>query len=162
MITDNPEIRARVLEWQRRYNIQDGDPAMALLELLNLYYRPQVDPAPGANTPQAPVQISPESIVEPLKLSVLPALDRLAFQTQELKNHMETVSLEGFVKQIEGYHEGIDYCTKKLDVIKRETDALLARVEKAASSIRPVTTGAVLLLMGIAFGVGYVLRTILR
>jgi hypothetical protein len=34
---ENPEIQAKVLEWQRRYNIPDGDPAMALLELLNIY-----------------------------------------------------------------------------------------------------------------------------
>ena len=36
-MSDNSEIQMKILEWQRRYNIADGDPAMALIELLNIY-----------------------------------------------------------------------------------------------------------------------------
>jgi len=50
------------------------------------------------------------------------------------------------VKQIETYHEGIDYCTKKLDVVKKETDALVIRVDKVGSQIKPITRGAVITL----------------
>jgi len=36
-MTNDPEIKARILEWQRKYHIRDDDPAMALIELLTIY-----------------------------------------------------------------------------------------------------------------------------
>jgi hypothetical protein len=41
-MNENSEIRAKVLEWQRRHNIQDNDPALALIDLLDIYDRQPV------------------------------------------------------------------------------------------------------------------------
>jgi len=160
MTIDNPEIRAKVLEWQKKNNIEDGDPALALLELINIY---QIG-APG----QGPVVASTvdadavSQISEAIKTSFLPAIDRLVFQSQELQKKLDTLNLEGFTQKIEAYHEGIDYCTKKLDVVKKESDNLALKIEKTASSIKPITTGAVLLLMGVCGVLGFILANVLR
>ncbi len=37
MSISDPELRAQVLEWQKKHQIRDDDPAMALIELLNIY-----------------------------------------------------------------------------------------------------------------------------
>lgn len=165
-MTDNPELRAKILDWQRRYNIQDGDPAIALLELVQFMAPPaQAPQVVESQAPPAPAnvtaEVSSESVTEAMRTILLPATERISFQGQELQQKLENIDFDKFVKQIEGYHEGIDYCTKKLDVIKKETDALVLKVEKASSQISPITRGAVVMLMAGAGVIGYILRSII-
>lgn len=159
MMIDNPELRAKILDWQRRYNIQDGDPAMALLELVQLIDRPGSAPA-SAPTGEVTAKISSDSLAEAVKTVLLPAVERLTFQAQEIQQKLEATNFEQFTKQIETYHEGIDYCTKKLDVIKKETDSLVVKVEKAATQIQPITRGAVIVLMLGAGVIGFIIHAI--
>ncbi len=161
-MTDNPEIKAKILEWQRRYNIQDGDPAMALLELIEIYGRqPAAAPAAGATESGGPqtVQIEgfDEAMVEQIRSQLGPGIERLGFQTQELKQRLDSMNIEGFAEQVAGYHEGIDYCTKKLDVVKKESDSIVVQLNKVANSINPVSRGAVLVLMLASGGFGWIL-----
>jgi len=233
-MNDNPEIRARVLEWQRRHNIQDNDPALALIDLLDVYYRqPVVVQAPAADgrPPQplispealseavrstlqpsidrlvsqvqeiprgggqsAPVnaealassirlavqpelesvlarlQESPAATVPPIsaellsdaiRISLLPSLDRITLQFQELQKKLEITDVEESLKKIEAYHENIDYCTKKLDVVKKESEALILKLEKASAEIKPITRGAVLMLILMALVIGYIASAII-
>ncbi len=234
-MNDNHEIRARVLEWQRRHNIQDNDPALALIDLLDVYYRqPVVVHAPAADgRPTGPL-ISPEALseavrstlqpsidrlvsqvqeiprgggqaaplntealansvrqaVQPelekvlatlretptatappisadvlsdaIRISLLPSLDRITLQFQELQKKLEVTDVEETLKKIEAYHENIDYCTKKLDVVKKESEALIVKLEKASAEIKPITRGAVMMLMLMAGVIGYVLGVILN
>jgi len=233
-MNDNPEIRARVLEWQRRHNIQDNDPALALIDLLDIYYRqPVVVQAPAADGRPAQPLISPEALseavrstlqpsidrlvsqvqeiprgvgqaappntealansvrqaVQPelekvlaklreapvatappisadvlsdaIRISLLPSLDRITIQFQELQKKLEVTDVEETLKKIEAYHENIDYCTKKLDVVKKESEALIVKLEKASAEIKPITRGAVMMLMLVAGVVGYVVAVIL-
>ena len=231
-MNDNPEIRARVLEWQRRHNIQDNDPALALIDLLDVYYRqPLVVQTPAADGRSAGPLISPEALseavrsslqpsidrlvsqvqeiprgggqaapanaealansvrqaVQPelekvlarlgesatappisadvlsdaIRISLLPSLDRITLQFQELQKKLQVTDVEETLKKVEAYHENIDYCTKKLDVVKKESDALILKLEKASAEIKPITRGAVLMLMLVAGVIGYVLAVIL-
>lgn len=233
-MNDNPEIRARVLEWQRRHNIQDNDPALALIDLLDVYYRqPVVVQAPAADGRPAQPLISPEALsdavrttlqpsidrlvaqvqeiprgggqaapvnaealaasirqsIQPeldkvlakvretpaatappisaevlsdaIRISLLPSLDRITLQFQELQKKLEVTDVEESLKKIEAYHENIDYCTKKLDVVKKESEALIVKLEKASAEIKPITRGAVMMLMLVAGIIGYVLAVIL-
>ncbi len=159
-MTEDNELKAKILDWQRRHNIQDGDPAMALLELLEFYGRPAASAAPVSadGTPQK-VQIEgfDEAIVDQIRSELAPGIERLGFQTQELKQKLDAMHLDGFAEQVATYHEGIDYCTKKLDVVKKESDAIVVQLNKVANSINPVSRGAVLVLMLAAGGFGYVL-----
>jgi len=158
-MTDNPEIRAKILEWQKRYNIQDGDPAIALLELVQ--FMGVSAPVRSENSGGVPTaNISSDALSEAMKSALLPVTERLSFQAQELQQKLELIDFDKFVKQIENYHEGIDYCTKKLDVIKKETDAIVVKVEKTSSQISPITRGAVVTLMAGAGVLGYILRVI--
>lgn len=157
---ENPELRARILDWQKRYNIQDGDPAIALLELVQFMGGGTGAPAPSAGGGSTPAPVSGEALAEAMKTALLPMTERLTFQAQELQQKLEQIDFDKFVKQIESYHEGIDYCTKKLDVIKKETDALVVKVEKTGSQISPITRGAVVTLMAGAGVLGYILRVI--
>jgi len=163
---ENPELRAKILDWQRRYNIQDGDPALAFLELVEFMDRAPRGEAPAAASPSSPVMasanISPESLSEALKTSLLPAIERGTFQSQELQKQLETVNFDQFVKQIEGYHEGIDYCTKKLDVVKKEVDALALRLENVGAQISPISKYAIGGLMVLAAVLGYVANAIMH
>lgn len=234
-MNDNPEIRTRVLEWQRRHNIQDNDPALALIDLLDIYYRqPVVVQNPSADGRPAQPLISPEALseavrstlqpsidrlvsqvqeiprgsgqaapvnaealaqsvrqaVQPelekvlaklqetpsavappisadvlsdaIRISLLPSLDRITIQFQELQKKLEVTDVEETLKKVEAYHENIDYCTKKLDVVKKESDALIIKLEKASAEIKPITRGAVLMLMLVAGVIGYVLAVILH
>ena len=233
-MNDNPEIRARVLEWQRRHNIQDNDPALALIDLLDIYYRQPVVRAPAADGRPAGPLISPEALseavrstlqpsidrlvsqvqeiprgggqaaplnaealansvrqaVQPelekvlatlretpkatappisadvlsdaIRISLLPSLDRITLQFQELQKKLEVTDVEETLKKVEAYHENIDYCTKKLDVVKKESEALIVKLEKASAEIKPITRGAVMMLMLMAAVIGYVLANILR
>lgn len=234
-MNDNPEIRARVLEWQRRHNIQDNDPALALIDLLDIYYRqPVVVQAPSADGRPAQPLISPEALSEAvrstlqpsidrlvaqvqeiprgggqvspvnpealansirqsiqpelekvlaklqdppvatappisaevlsdaIRISLLPSLDRITLQFQELQKKLEITDVEETLKKIEAYHENIDYCTKKLDVVKKESEALIVKLEKASAEIKPITRGAVLMLILMAGIIGFVLANILR
>lgn len=232
-MNDNPEIRAKILEWQRRHNIQDNDPALALIDLLDIYYRqPVVVQAPAADGRPAQPLISPEALsdavrntlqpsidrlvaqvqdlprggglapvnaeaiagsirqaVQPeiekvlekiretpapgaphieaevlsdaIRISLLPSLDRITLQFQELQKKLEVTDVEESLKKIEAYHENIDYCTKKLDVVKKESEALIVKLEKASAEIKPITRGAVLMLMLLASVIGYVVAVIL-
>ena len=231
-MNDNPEIRARVLEWQRRHNIQDNDPALALIDLLDVYYRqPLVVQTPAADGRSAQPLISPEALseavrsslqpsidrlvsqvqeiprgggqaapanaealansvrqaVQPelekvlarlgesatappisadvlsdaIRISLLPSLDRITLQFQELQKKLQVTDVEETLKKVEAYHENIDYCTKKLDVVKKESDALILKLERASAEIKPITRGAVLMLMLVAGVIGYVLAVIL-
>lgn len=156
MITEKPEIRALILEWQKKYGIEDGDPALALIELVSMIQ------APGSSSTSNFDTEAVRQVAESLKTSLLPAIERLAFQSQELQKKLETINLDGFTQKIEAYHEGIDYCTKKLDVVKKESDNLALKLEKTAASIKPITTGAVLMLMGVCGVLGFILATMLR
>lgn len=159
-MTENPEIRARILDWQKRYNIQDGDPAIALLELVQFMGGGSAPAPSGGGGGGGTANVSSDALAEAMKTALLPVTERLAFQAQELQQKLEQIDFDKFVKQIEGYHEGIDYCTKKLDVIKKETDALVVKVEKTGSQISPITRGAVVTLMAGAGVLGYILRVI--
>lgn len=162
-MTDNPELRAKILDWQKRYNIQDGDPAIALLELVQ-FMGGSASAAPLTGAPSAggtvSASISSEALSEAMKTALLPVTERLSFQGQELQQKLEAIDFDKFVKQIESYHEGIDYCTKKLDVVKKETDSLVVKVEKTGSQISPITRGAVVTLMLGAGVLGYIIRVI--
>jgi len=169
-MSEHAELQAKILEWQRRWNIADGDPAMALIELLNIYgYRggsvapvivappPSVEGVPvTAPAPVVSFAGMDEAVVEQIRSQLLPAIDRLGFQTQELKQKIEAMALENFAQQVATYHEGIDYCTKKLDVVKKDSDALVLQLGKVAGSINPITRMAVAVLVLIAFGLGFV------
>ena len=233
-MNDNPEIRARVLEWQRRHNIQDNDPALALIDLLDIYYRQPVVRAPAADgrpaqplissealseavrstlqpsidrlvtqvqeiprgggqavplnsealansvrqavqpelekvlatlreTPKATAPpISADVLSDAIRISLLPSLDRITLQFQELQKKLEVTDVEETLKKVEAYHENIDYCTKKLDVVKKESEALIVKLEKASAQIKPITRGAVMMLMLMAGVIGYVLGVILN
>lgn len=167
-MTENPELKAKILEWQKTYNIPDGDPAMALIDLLEIY---RVANPPGATayvTPSAPAASGPvsatldEAALEQLRMHLMPAIERLSFQSQELKQRLDELSLDTFAQQIATYHEGIDYCTKKLDVVKKENDAITQQLTKTASSINPITRMAVLVLMLVTGIIGFVIAVALR
>lgn len=232
-MNDNPEIRAKVLEWQRRHNIQDNDPALALIDLLDIYYRApvvvqsagadgkpsqplispevlseavrsslqpsmdrllaQVQEIPRAGSQQGPsaeaisesvrravqpatdqllekiqmvsetpaLPISAEVLSDAIRISLLPSLDRVTFQFQELQKKLDVTDVEESRKKIEAYHENIDYCTKKLDVVKKESEALIVKLEKASAQIKPITRGAVMMLVLFSAVIGYVLAVIL-
>jgi len=158
---ENPELRAKILDWQKRYNIQDGDPAIALLELVEFIGRvPAGATVPSDSPVTATAQISSDSLADAMKTGFLPVIERMSYQAQELHQKLEQIDFDKFVKQIETYHEGIDYCTKKLDVVKKETDALIVRADKAASQIRPIMNGAVLTLMIAAGVIGFIIARI--
>jgi hypothetical protein len=167
-MSENAELQAKISEWQRRWNIADGDPAMALIELLNIYgYRgsaapmivappPAAEGAPAAPAPVVSFAGVDEAVLEQMRSQLLPAIDRLGFQTQELKQKLDAMALDNFAQQVATYHEGIDYCTKKLDVVKKESDSLVMQLSKVAGSINPITRMAVAVLVLIAFVVGFV------
>ncbi len=166
-MTENPELKAKILEWQRRFNIQDGDPAMALIELMEIYGRqPGSAPAAPSSDSSGPqtVQIEgfDEAIVEQIRNQLGPGVERLGFQTQELKQRLDSMNIEGFAEQVASYHEGIDYCTKKLDVVKKESDSIVVQLNKVANSINPVSRGAVLVLMLASGGLGWILGVMFR
>jgi hypothetical protein len=165
-MTDNPELKAKILEWQRKFNIPDGDPAMALIELLDIYQAVNPGGAPiYAAQPAASGSVSAvldEAAVEQLRAHLMPAIERLTFQSQELKQRLDEMSLDTFAQQIATYHEGIDYCTKKLDVIKKENDAINQQLTKTAGSILPITRMAVLVLMVVTGVIGFVIAVALR
>ena len=95
MITDNPELRAKILDWQKRYNIQDGDPAIALLELVQFlsgtggttYVRSEPSGEGGASAPVSNVtaNVSGEALPEAMKTALLPVIARVLTDTQPLK-----------------------------------------------------------------------------
>jgi len=180
-MSQQSEIQAKILEWQRRWNIADGDPAMALIELLNIYgYHGGVSaavpaPAPVVSAPVSTLEVLPpqtiapqtvtiagmdEVIVEQVRSQLLPAIERLGFQTESLKQKLETMALENFAQQVATYHEGIDYCTKKLDVVKKDSDALVLQLGKVANSINPISRMTVIVLVIVAFLAGIVAQVI--
>ncbi len=160
-MSENAEIKARVLDWQRRFNIQDGDPAMALIELLDIYGAGSPAPravAPGADAQPIAVAGMDDAIAEQFRAQLMPAIERLGFQAQELKQKIDEMSLDTFAQQVATYHEGIDYCTKKLDVVKKEADSITVQLAKVANSISPITRTAVIVLMLVSGVVGFIIR----
>jgi len=163
-MSDTSEIQTKILEWQRRYNIADGDPAMALIELLNIYgYRggggaPVVTMPAGEGGAPAPAVVTQmdDAAIEQIRSQLVPAIERLGFQTEALKQKVEAMAIDSLAQQIATYHEGIDYCTKKLDVVKKDSDALVLQLAKVANSINPITRLAILVLILVAFGLGFV------
>lgn len=166
-MSENSEIQSKILEWQRRWNIADGDPAMALIELLNIYGYKAGAGAAVVSIPAAPVQegapapvaaaapvVLDDALLEQVRTQLLPAVDRLGFQTQELKQKIEAMALDTFAQQVATFHEGIDYCTKKLDVVKKESDALVLQIGKVANSINPISRGAIIVLLIVAYLAG--------
>ena len=168
-MSENSEIQAKILEWQRRWNIVDGDPAMALIELLNIYgYRAGAAPVTVATPAPTTEAITPvsapapqvtfggvdEAVLEQVRSQLLPAIERLGFQTESLKQKVETMALESFAQQVATYHEGIDYCTKKLDVVKKDSDALVLQLTKVANSINPITRMTIVVLCVVAYLAG--------
>jgi hypothetical protein len=158
-MSDHSEIQTKILEWQRRWNIADGDPAMALIELLNIYgYRggagPVVVPSGETSAPTVSVAQLDDAVLEQIRSQLFPAIERLGFQTQDLKQKMDTMALDSFTQQVAGYHEGIDYCTKKLDVVKKDADALVLQLGKVANSINPISRTAIFVLLIAAFLAG--------
>jgi len=168
-MTEKPELKAKILEWQKTYNISDGDPAMAIIDLLEIYEGSR--PAFSGDFTAPIIQQGPsgavsatldEAALEQLRAHLMPAIERLSFQTQELKQRLDEMSLSTFAQQIATYHEGIDYCTKKLDVMKKENDAIGQQIAKTASSITPITRMAVIVLMGVTGVIGFVVAVALR
>jgi hypothetical protein len=101
-----------------------------------------------------------DAILEQIRSQLLPAIDRLGFQTEGLKAKLDEMALESFAQQVATYHEGIDYCTKKLDVVKKDSDALVLQVAKVANSINPISRMAVIVLVLVAFVAGVVAAVI--
>lgn len=168
-MTENPELKAKILQWQKTYNISDGDPAMAIIDLLDIYQasRPAFtgdSSAPVIQHVQAGSVSATldEAALDQLRAHLMPAIERLSFQTQELKQRLDEMSLNTFAQQIATYHEGIDYCTKKLDVMKKENDAIGQQIAKTASSITPITRMAVVVLMAVTGVIGFVVAVALR
>jgi len=158
-MTENPELRAKILDWQRRYNIQDGDPAIAFLELVEMFGsapRGGSSSISGGSVTAAKVDVSSDALSDAMKSALLPVTERVSYQAQELQEKLQHIDFEKFVQQIQSYHEGIDYCTKKLDVVKKEVDGLVVKLEKAAGQISPVSWGAIVTLMAGAAIVGAV------
>lgn len=165
-----PELRAKVLEWQHRHNIADNDPAMALIELLNLYYRPGQTSA--AQTAAAPVITGPvnasistteaEQLASTVRSKLAPALEQLTDATNELRARLDSLQFDELSKQMGVYFNGIDYATKKLDVIKKDSDAMFSKLSKIGHQINPVARGAVIGLMLVAGFIGYLAAIILR
>jgi len=157
-MNEDPEIQAKIAEWKQRYDIRDDDPIMALLDVLEIlrFRSPGHDSGAQAET----ASLDPAAI-EDLKREVLPTIERLSFQTQELRDSIGELNLAGFDERIASYHEGIDYCTKKLDVVKKDADQLVVRIDKVGRQINPISRGAVAVLMLVSALAGYVLGVIL-
>lgn len=150
----DPEIRARVLEWQKRHQIRDDDPAMAFLELLNIYGRLQSSPtgaAPGVDLSK--IQLPN---FEELKV-LLSNSERTNFQMQELKELIARMQLAELAEDFKTYHESVDFATKKMALIIKEGDDLMVRLNKVGSQINPVARGAVAVLMGVSGVVGWLI-----
>ena len=152
MITTDPVVRAQVLEWQKKYQIRDDDPAMALIDLLAIYgFRPE----PGATqqSGQPVVNLPPP---EEFK-SLLSNSERTNFLLAELKETLSQVQLQELSEQFRTYHEGIDFATQKMALIIKEGDDLLARLGRVAAQINPIARGAVVVLMLFSGIVGWLI-----
>ena len=44
-------LKTAVLEWQKKYGVQDGDPLLASLELFHIYLRTHEQPSNGSHSP---------------------------------------------------------------------------------------------------------------
>lgn len=172
-MSENPELKAKILEWQKRYNIPDGDPTMAVIELLEIHlasgaiseggFAAQTSALTRSSSAAAVESaVLDEAAVEQLRSHLMPAIERLSFQTQELKQRLDEMSLDTFAQQLATYHEGIDYCTKKMDVVKKENDAISQQLTKTAESINPITRMAVIVLMLVTGVIGFVIAVALR
>lgn len=151
MTPNDPELRAKILEWQKKYQIRDDDPAMALIDLLSIYgFRPE-----GGATPEFPQQGSlpaPEEFKTLLSNS-----ERTNFLLAELKETISKVQLHELSEQFRTYHEGIDFATQKMALIIKEGDDLLARLGRVAAQINPIARGAVVVLMLFSGIVGWLI-----
>ncbi len=150
----DPEIRARVLEWQKKHQIRDDDPAMAFLELLSIYGRLQSAPSSAGAAPDLSKLHLPSQ--EELKL-LLSNSERTNFQLQELKELINKLQLAELAADFKTYHESVDFATKKMALIIKEGDELMVRLNKVGSQINPVARGAVGVLMAVSGVVGWLI-----
>lgn len=151
----DPEIRARVLEWQKKHQIRDDDPAMAFLELLGIYGRLQAA-TPGAPAPAIDLSKLELPNFDELKLLISNS-ERTNFQLQELKEIMAHMQLAELAEDFKSYHESVDFATKKMALIIKEGDDLMVRLNKVGAQINPVARGAVAVLMGVSGVVGWLI-----
>lgn len=157
---NDPELKSRVLDWQRRHQVRDDDPAMALVELFELYFRSAEAGRGGDGTAGADPAVSTEVKEEVGK--VLSALERLSFQNQELKEILAKIQLAEFSEQMRQYQENMDFATKKMALVIKEADDLLARLGKVGSQINPIARGAVIALMAVSGIAGWLIAVIWR
>lgn len=167
-MTTNPELRARILEWQKRHEIRDDDPAMALIELLEIYGATGAG-GQGASAPAVDMQKTAEAIQNAAASAMknLPSSEELrmlatnsertAFLLQDLKESISKIQLAELAEQFKGYNEGIDLATKKMAVIIKEGDDLLARLGKVAAQINPVARGSIVVLMIVSAVIGWLI-----
>jgi uncharacterized protein YlaN (UPF0358 family) len=185
---DDPEIRARVLEWQKRNQIRDDDPAMALIELLEIYYQKR-----GGQS-EEPVTVNTSEIISAIKGAIAPGeqagslvatieedrkavlahieqvasltkddhkivmseIERLKDNTKELRDIIGKLELNDLGAQMKAHQESIDFATKKMAVIIKDGDDLLARLGKVGSQINPIARSAVIVLMIVSGILGWV------
>jgi len=183
----DPEIRARILEWQKRHQVRDDDPAMALIELLNLYYRDrgQVGAGLGSDSVDVAAAIN-NAILQGDQKGVLKAIEddhkgllaeldrvaalskdehkivmseieRLNDHTKELKEIIAKLEFNDLSEQMRSHQESIDFATKKMAVIIKDGDDLLARLGKVGSQINPIARSAVIVLMIVSGILGWVI-----
>jgi len=145
MSLEDPIVRARILEWQKKHQINDDDPAMALIELLAIY---SIQPG-GSSVPSA--QLPPPEEFRTL----LSNSERTNFLLAELKETIASVQLVELAERFREYHEGIDFATQKMALIVKEGDDLLSRLGKVAAQINPVARGAIVVLMIFSGVVGW-------
>jgi hypothetical protein len=144
MSLEDPIIRAKVLEWQKKHQISDDDPAMALIELLAIY---NIQP-PGAGNDLGAQAAVLQQLPPPEEFrTIISNSERTNFLLAELKETISNVQLVELAERFKEYHEGIDYATQKMALIIKEGDDLLARLAKVAAQINPVARGAILVLM---------------
>jgi hypothetical protein len=151
----DPEIRARVLEWQKKHQIRDDDPAMAFLELLSIYGRLQAS-APASSPAALDLSKLELPNFEELKL-ILSNSERTNFQLQELKEIISRMQLAELAADFKTYHESVDFATKKMALIIKEGDELMVRLNKVGAQINPVARGAVGVLMAVSGVVGWLI-----
>lgn len=152
MLPTDPELKAHILEWQKKYSIRDDDPAMALIELISIYGHRSA----GGDTPQAPIELPNFPPPEEFK-TIINNSERTNFLLNELKETLADVQLKELSEQFKTYHEGIDFATQKMALIIKEGDDLLARLGKVAAQISPIARGAVVVLMLFSGIVGWLI-----
>lgn len=154
MSLEDPTIRAKILEWQKKHQISDDDPAMALIELLAIY---NIQPGgAGRDSQEAPAIVQQLPPPEEFR-TIISNSERTNFLLAELKETISQVQLGELAERFKDYHESVDFATQKMGLIIKEGDDLLARLGKVAAQINPVARGAILVLMIFSGIVGWLI-----